>query len=742
MKVTYSLPISFDRKQTNILLLVILIVTAVIYIPVFNNQFTNWDDELYILNNPYLKRLSPQNLKSIFTAYYAGNYHPLTLLSLAIDFKLGGIKPWPYQLTNLLLHLGNTLLVYVFIKRLLQLKFPNYQNYALVSLITAVLFGIHTFQVESVAWVSERKNLLYVFFFLSSLILYLRYINNKSWKNYILSIALFILSLLSKGMAVPLSACVIVIDYFAGRQLLSKKVIWEKVPFILLSLIFGYIAIRAQHSGDAIRTENHFLWINQIAIACYGFIQYLVKLCFPFHLAAFYPYPAKTEIFLPIRYYAYILLASSLLFILWRYFRHHTVILFGALFFLINISIVIQLLPVGDAFMADRYVYLPSIGFFFIIGFYSHALWQKSTISRIIVLSLFSVYCLVLSVKTYHRVGVWKDSMSLWNDALENYPVNNDRGFQNRGNIFFDRGNYTEALENYNKVLQIRPPNNKAFSKAYIGKARIKQAMNDFQGAMDDFNTSLAYLPSYDAYLDRAVLKIEQGDIPGALNDLDKATLLNPLSVGSFINKGGIFYQTGNYTEALNNFDHVLQIDPQNSKAYIGKGQIKQAMNDIQGALNDFNTALSFGKSYEGYLNRAVLKIERKDFFGALADLDKASHIDSISAELYINRGVVYLNSGDVTQALKEFNKAVEMDNINFLVYLYRAIAENSLTDYQGAISDLDVSIQLHPSAEAYYYRGMAYKQLGRASKAYGDFKQSASMGNAAAKAEMKQNGK
>ena len=350
------------------------------------------------------------------------------------------------------------------------------------------------------------------------------------------------------------------------------------------------------------------------------------------------------------------------------------------------------------------------------------------------------IYFLILGIKTYQRVGVWKDSMTLWSDALQNYPVNNDRGFQNLGNVYFDRGNYSMALENYNKILQIRSHGNKALSKAYIGKARVKQALKDYQGAMEDFNTSINQLPSYDAYLDRAVLKIELNDMQGSMEDLDKAIQLDPLSTGPFINKGGIFYQTGNYVEALKNFEFVLKSDPQNSKAYIGKGQVKQAMNNMSGALSDFNTALSYNKSYEGFLNRAVLKIELKDFGGARADLDHASQLDSLSAELYINKGVVELNSGDPTRSLKEFNKAVTLNSGSFLVYLYRAIAKNSLMDYQGAIQDLDESIQLQPNAEAYYYRGMAYHHMGNKIKACEDLHESASMGNTVALTEIRTN--
>jgi len=720
------------------LVFALLVITASLYFRLFHNLMTNWDDELYIVNNPYLKQLSVEHLTHIFSVYYAGNYHPLTLTFMAINYKLAGVQPWAYQLTSLILHLCNTWLVFVFVKRLLALIQHKALKSLVVPFITALLFGIHTFQVESVAWMSEQKNVLYTLFFISSLILYLQYIKNKLYKTYILSIVLFVLSLLSKGMAVPLSLCVISIDYFASRNLLSKKVICEKIPYLVLSLIFGYIAIIAQHSGGAIEDKSHFLWINQLTMAGYGFVQYFVKLCFPYHLSAFYPYPVNSGVILPYPYYACMVIVLVMLFVLFRFFRHNRTVMFGSLFFIANISIVIQLLPVGDAFMADRYVYIPSIGFFLIVGYCSAILWEKSRLTRNLTILFLTVYCSVLGIKTYQRVGVWKDSMTLWNDAIKHYPDNNDRAFQNIGNILFERGKYSQALENYNKILQIRPPDKKSFSKAYIGKARIKQALGDRDGAMADFNTSLKYMQSYDAYLDRAVIKIELDDTQGALYDLDKAEQFDPLGTGPYINKGGIFYQLGEYAEAVKNFNRVLQIDPQNHKAHIGMGQVKQAMNDMQGALVEFNKALSLAESYEGYLNRAVLKIELKDFTGAQEDLEKASLKDSLSAEVYINKGVIGLNTGDPLNALIEFSKAVDRSPDSYLVYLYRAIAKNSLSDYQGAIADLDVSVLMHPSADAFYYRGIAQRQLKQKAKGCADLNQSALMGNTAAEGEIK----
>jgi tetratricopeptide (TPR) repeat protein len=401
---------------------------------------------------------------------------------------------------------------------------------------------------------------------------------------------------------------------------------------------------------------------------------------------------------------------------------------------------VLQVLPVGDAVMADRYVYVASIGFFLAIAFFIHFLWQKKDKLRPFLIASFTLYCAIICIKTYQRIGIWKNSQTLWEDALQNYPDNNDRGLQNLGNVFFEKHDYDKALRYYNRILQIPSRNNKAVSKAFIGKARVDQACGNFPQALQDFTTSLAYMESYDAYLDRSVLKNEMEDPQGALKDLENAMKLDPLSTGPYINRGGIYYQMGNYAEAIQNFNKVLDVDPNNSKAYIGIGQVKQALHENEVAMDYFNKSLLLSPSYEGYLTRAVLRIEVKDYDGARADLNKAYQFDSLSVELYINKGVVELNSGNAIHSLKEFDNAVKLNPGNYVVYLYRAIAKNEAKDYVGAIADLTVSIQLHPSAEAYYYRSVAHQQLKHTLQAHEDLKQSAIMGNTVAQEDIKRN--
>jgi protein O-mannosyl-transferase len=715
---------------------IILLVIAALYIPVFKNALTNWDDEGYILKNHYLRSLSFENIKNIFTVFFEGNYHPLTLLSLAIDFQISGLHPWAYQLTNLLLHLFNILFVYLVIKKLLEYNNQEWHFFRYIPIITAILFGIHTFQVESVAWVSERKNVLYAFFFLASLYMYLKYLEKSSFKYLLFSIFLFILSILSKGTAVTLTLCILIIDYFMGRNLIAKKVIIEKIPYLLLSGIFGFIAIIAQRSTPALWSDAYFYWTERIVIAGYGFIQYLLKLCYPFNLSAYYPYAASPGQLLPIGYYISLIVSGIIFVFIWKYFRRNKMILFGVLFFIANICIVIQLLPVGDAVMADRYVYIPSIGFFFIVGYYISYVIQKYPNYRKIVFSMFVLYCIVLGLNTFNRVSVWKNSLTLWNDALSKYPAHNLRGYNNRASYLYKIENYSEAQDNYTKVLQLDPKN----SEAYIGIGLIKQKQKDVMGALHNFDTAVNYRPSYEGYVNRAAARMILKDFVNAMDDLDKAYQMDASRVDVYTNRGFVYLETGKYDEALKNFSKAIDIESDNYSAYLGIGRTKQSLNDTQGALNSLNRALQLKQACEAYICRADIKLTMGDMVGAGADLDNAKLLEPDKPDIYINKGMLELKLGHITEAFIEYNKAVELDRKNYQAYLYRAIAKMSIKKFPEAVADLDTSIFLIPNAITYYYRAIAQIHLGKKQAGCDDLHQSALLGYTGAQVEILKN--
>src|SRR4030095_8431501 len=378
-------------------ILAIVAITAIFFLPMFKNGFTNWDDEFYVINNHLLRG---PDWAGIFNTPVVSNYHPLTIISLAINFAISGIDPSSYMIFNLLLHLANTVLVYYFI-----LQISSGKNY--VALFTALIFGIHPMHVESVAWISERKDLLYTLFFLLSLIQYWRFLQTGKKSKLILCFLFFSLSLLSKPAAIILPLLLLLFDYWQGRAF-HKKVIIEKIPFLLLALIFAVITLKIQ-SGSAITGfDSYPLW-TRFFFANYVSVAYLVRFIIPYPLSAFHPFPSPGNLGLPVLLSPLIMLI--LLTIIWLK-RKNKLFIFSFLFYLLNILLVLQVVTVGAALVAERYTYVPYIGVAFFVTMLIDQYVNKYRKKWVwlFTASLAFVFCFI----TFQRVKVWKDSGTLW----------------------------------------------------------------------------------------------------------------------------------------------------------------------------------------------------------------------------------------------------------------------------------------------------------------------------------------
>ncbi|MBK5284953.1 MAG: hypothetical protein JJE25_06090, partial [Bacteroidia bacterium] len=331
----------------------IVVITFVAFFPALNNDFTNWDDAGYVTENPLVKSLSFQNLKAIFSTYVMGNYHPLAILSLAVDYHFYQLSPQGYHVTSVLFHLVNVSLLFIFVNVLVR----NVR----VAAITALLFAIHPMHVESVAWVAERKDVGYVMFYFLTLILYLKYHEATGNKPivYICMIISFLISILFKGQAVTLPVVMLLIDFFKGRKIMEG---WkEKIPFFVLSILFGVIAIYAQKDFKSIHIEIHPFY-ERVLFSAYALISYLWKLLLPVNLSAFYPYPVKHDNFYPLLVYLSPAIVIGIIVLLYRSLKTSRDFIFGALFFFFNVILILQLLPVGNTVISERYSYLSYTG--------------------------------------------------------------------------------------------------------------------------------------------------------------------------------------------------------------------------------------------------------------------------------------------------------------------------------------------------------------------------------------------
>ncbi len=616
-------------KKEFLILSAIIIITIIAFSPTFENGFTNWDDNGYVTENLDIKKEWNEKIGIFFSEYFMGNYHPFTMISLAIDYQIDGLNPLTFHITNLILHLINTLLVFWFI--LLLLKSVNYKRSLEIALITSALFGVHTLHVESVAWISERKDVLYSMFFLLSLIAYLKYVNIKKSKFLIFSLVLFLFSLLSKGQAVSLTITLILIDYFLGRKLLSKKVILEKISFFALSGVFGVIAIYAQQSSNTINSNIAFSFYERILFACYGFIQYITKLVVPVNLSAFYPYPKKINGSLTYEFWLYFLAVICIIgLFIYLIKKQKKDLVFGILFFTINIFLVLQFLPVGHAIMADRYSYLPSIGVFLIIGI--GIKWVLETQKKpliAIVKSLSVLYLIFLVILTMNRTKVWNNSMVLWNDVIEK-----DDGiaiaYNNRGTENIILGNYENAIIDFNKSILLVNYDHATFNNrgsAYLNLRNYKLAERDFKNAI--------------------ALK----------SDYLKANY----------NLGLLYENTQNYKKAVffyNKIDNSNSINLQ-QKAYKKKGNIYLfKLEAYQKAIIEFEKALELNNSdYEIFNNIGVAQHFKGNLSEAIIFYRKALLMAPENSIIFLNLGIANIELGNLDKGCQYLNNSLKLGN-------------------------------------------------------------------------------
>ena len=585
------------KYVTWILLGAILTLTFGLYAHSLDNGFTNWDDPAYVTENPSIRKFSADHLTHLFLTTLKTAELSATIFSFAIDYKLWTRNPRPYHLENLILHLLNVLLVFFLMR-----TFTTGDN---IALLTALFFAIHPFRVESVAWVSQRKDVLYACFYLSGLLSYLQYIRKqKKYRYLVFAVFLFICSLLSKDAAVTFVFLLLLIDYYLERRVTSRTIL-EKIPFVVVLMLRLWNHYLMPHSvepiimGDVIGNvvsdlSFGFHVLDRIFLACYAVSWYIIGLFAPIHLAIIHPLPVKTGHFLPFVYYLAPLLIMCVLltlFFLLRTIPSRKEILFGILFFLIQISIALHIVPIGGvSIVAERYTYLASIGLFFIV---SHGIVRvldrhirDASKMKPYVLTILALYVVYFSVMTYTRNSVWKNSVTLWSDQIDKHPEPPDCmiAYIGRGNAKGNVSNYPGAIEDFTKAIECHPN-----ATAYYNRGRIKDIfIRDYHGALHDFTEAIALNPNYaKAYNNRGVVKGLLGNYQDALEDFNTAIELNPNDAQTYTNRGNAYAKMGNTHQAVINFQQAIVMNPTRPDAYYNRAIFYIQHKQCQHALSD-----------------------------------------------------------------------------------------------------------------------------------------------------------
>lgn len=586
-------------------------MTLLVYAQVSNFQFINFDDGLYVVNNPNVQ--APISLKSIFgafTSFQAANWHPLTWLSHLLDFQLYGLNAGGHHLTSLFIHLANTILLF--------LVFEKITGGIWQSALVAALFAIHPLHVESVAQIAERKDVLSAFIWLLTLRAYLYYVKYSGIYRYLLVLLFFALGLMAKPMLVTLPFVLLLLDYWplvrfqgwgilkggglAIRDLIGSDnknvkpafIIFEKIPFFLLSAASSVITLYAQQSAGAM---NQILPITtRVSNTLVSYMAYLGKLIWPKNLSFFYVYSTNLPFWQIIG--SGLLLVLIFLWVL-RKWKRYPYLAVGWLWYIGTLVPVIGLIQVGTQSMADRYTYLPLVGIFIIIAWGIPDLFAQWSYRKIFLKLTASILLPVLMIFSWLQVGYWQNSLSLFEHALK-VENNNFKAHDLLGVILTEQGKFDKALFHFQEAKRIRPNHGPVYNN--LGVALEK---NGRMGeAIVQYSEALRVQPGLpEAHYNLGMIMIRQGDLQKAGYHFQAALQGNKNYAEAYNGLGVVSQHRGLIAEAINQYSEALRLMPFYALAHYNLGTALLRAGKIDGAIEHFEEALKIEPNYYKALN-------------------------------------------------------------------------------------------------------------------------------------------
>ena len=610
-------------------------LTFAIYGSSLFNEFVRWDDGLLITENPAVREISPRSIAWVFSHYDPELYIPLTFLTYQFDHLIGGQSPFIYHFTNLVLHTLNSLLVFLFLYLLTGRKW--------LALFCGLLFAVHPLHTEAVAWASARKDVLSGFFALLSLCAYLmskRKEESGKWKmlsfSFLFSLSTFLFALLSKVSIILLPVVLLLIDFYEGRKI-TRETLTQKIPYFLLSFVFGLIALYGKQGGIISVTL-----MQTLLMAARSAVFYLQKLFLPTNLSVLYPAERGIELLYP-EYLIPVLILFGLTFIIFHFRKNRTVV-FSALFFLLMIAPSFQnFAKDGDFFFAsDRYAYLGSIGIFFLISSFFESGRRKFSRLRsqtsahsnegyggqAILKVIFGIIIVIFATLSFQQAKVWTNSETLFSRAMLLYPQYNARVYNNLGNVYRRQERTEEAIAMFKAATEISP-HSRTYSNlgaVYRKEGRILEALETYKQAIDT----------------------------------------NPEDAQPYFGLGLVYSQAGDYDKALEQYRVAIDRDPEYAEAYSNMGAIFLAAGDIERSITMYQEAIKANSLFvQAYFNLGVALAKLGRTEEAMQTYEAAIEISPDLILARINLGILYYGSGKVEEARNEFREILKRDPAN-----------------------------------------------------------------------------
>ncbi len=624
--------ISANQKKLIISMAIIAIILTS-YWNVQNYGFVHYDDPLYVTNNFGIQ--SGFTLKSItyaFTDFHTGHWLPLTMMSHMLDWQLFGDKAGGHHWTSVIIHILNTVLLFLLLDTLTGVIWR--------SAFVAVLFAIHPINVESVAWIAERKNVLSTFFWISTMLFYVWYVRSPHWKRYLPVLICFALGLMCKPMLITLPFVLLLLDYWplkrtainqrdedrseASTSPSVKKtkisfLILEKIPLLILTGISICLTFYAARSVNTVASLDFLPLAERINNAIVSYMLYIKKLFWPLDLAVFYPNIDKPS--------WQIFLSASLLLIITitvcRYFRKYPYLPVGWFWYIGTLVPVIGIVQVGAQAMADRYAYIPLIGLFIIAAWGMTDILKKYLSPKIIALTA-GVVITTLLILTNFQVKYWENNITLFEHALKVTKFN-----------FF----------------------------AHIGLAGELLKQNKIEEAIKHYNTALILNPKIDlALINLGHAFSMQGENDKALAAFNQALKVNPQSAEAYNGIGYIFFKMKRFDEAIAAFRQALKFSPQSARTHNDIGCILLKMNFVAKAIEEYKKAIALNSNQPAFHdNLANALLRQRKIEEAVKEYNEVLQLQPANAITHYNLGKVLLQQDSMDEAAKHFQKALSL---------------------------------------------------------------------------------
>ncbi len=602
-------PDDVRRKRLSdfLICLFLLLSTLAVYGQVRGFDFVNIDDREYITANAVVRAgMSSAGLAWALTADYAGNWFPVTWLSHMLDYQLFGLDSGLHHLTNVFIHAFGSLLLFLVLKRMTGARWR--------SAFVAFVFALHPLHVESVAWVTERKDVLSAFFFFLTLWAYVRYVEQPRFPRYLAVVVSFCLGIMSKARVVTLPFVLLLLDIWPLRRFMMgtpatvtrpkqkspagfdrkpgfARILLEKAPLFALSAVTAVITIVVQRRGGAIVTLDYIPMGTRLANSLISYMTYIIKMLWPTGLAVFYPQPPTLSTWQVLA--SGLTLAGISLLVL-RLFKISPYLTVGWLWYLGTLVPVIGLVQVGMQTHADRYAYLPSVGILIMIAWGVTDLARlraqaKSALAGAVILA--TAGCAIL---TLHQVRFWQNSLTLFQHALE-VTADNHVAHNGLGIALQEQGRLEEAISHYREAIRLRPHYPEA--RASLGAALLRLGRTD--EAIRQLSETIRMSPMHlEAHIDLGIAYDTLDKEDEAIAPLLEAIKIEPNSANAHYNLGRVYTKAGRIVEAVTQFSLATRLQPDNSEAHYNLGVTLAAKGDMDAAVAEFIKAIQIRPDY------------------------------------------------------------------------------------------------------------------------------------------------